>query len=181
MTSGNIYYENHALSHFPAKAFYQKIATLTQNYTESLFTSLTVYDNYLLYLQRRSCKLIFAKYIAQFNPALAEKSEQKVDHLSGGEKQALALGLRMLNPPQLLLLDEHTSALDPKTAQQVMQLTQKIVTENHLTCILTTHDLDIALHYGNRILALNQGKIMYMIDHENKATVDKATLLAACY
>lgn len=164
------------------KAPHCTMRTLTQNCHESLFTSLTVLENYYLFtLNKKADKHFFADYIKKFNVNLANKLDQTVEKLSGGEKQALALALSVLHPPKILLLDEHTSALDPKSAQQLMALTQQVVSQNHMTCILTTHDLDIALQYGNRILALRNGRMLQVIDDGEKAKLDQTTLLAACY
>jgi putative ABC transport system ATP-binding protein len=104
-----------------------------------------------------------------------------VDRLSGGERQALTLALSVLYPPSILLMDEHTSALDPKAAQQLMMLTQRVVTEHRITCLLTTHDLDIALEYGNRILALRQGEVFHSIENDKKTGLSQQDLLAVCY
>lgn len=81
----------------------------------------------------------------------------------------------------MLLLDEHTSALDPKSAKQLMELTQRVIASHHITSILTMHDLDIARHYRNRILALRQGEILRQINPEEKNTLNKDEMLAACY
>ncbi len=86
-----------------------------------------------------------------------------------------------MHPPNLLLLDEHTSALDPKTSEQIMQLTQKMIALHGITCILTTHDLDIALRYGNRILILNDGKMLRTFDREEKSGLSKEMLLNHYY
>lgn len=190
-TSGNIFLDEKLIESYPGSEFSNRVITLTQNCHDSLFASLTVLENYLLVKQRHEAKLFaitnkkerdfFAKYVAEFNPNLPKKLNQIVDKLSGGEKQALALALSVLYPPEILLLDEHTSALDPKSARQLMALTQQVVTQHHITCMMTTHDLDIAMNYGNRILALKQGEIYQTIDYANKAKVTEQELLAACY
>jgi putative ABC transport system ATP-binding protein len=190
-TTGRILLEGKSISALSLKTFSKKIITLTQNCNDSLFTSLTVLENYLLVKQRHEHTLFsfrdkkerafFAEYIKEFNPNLSVKLDQTVDKLSGGEKQALALALSVLYPPDVLLLDEHTSALDPKTGQQLMALTQRVVAEHHITCMLTTHDLNIAMHYGNRILALKHGTIHKTIEPTDKSTVSSHALLEACY
>jgi putative tryptophan/tyrosine transport system ATP-binding protein len=167
------------------------VKTLTQNCHESLFTALTVLENYLIVKQAHSKKLFatsvaierdfFAYYLVKFNPALATKLDQLVGQLSGGEQQALALALTVLYPPRILLLDEHTSALDPKTAERLMELTHEITQEFRITCFLTTHDLTIAKKYGNRVLALRHGSIHRQIDHAAKNNLSQQGLLAACY
>lgn len=190
-TRGSITLNQQVLDKIPAHEFSRKVITLTQNSHESLFGSLTVLENYLIFKQRHQPKLFsfsnkkdrefFSIYIQDFNPNLPNKLDQLVDKLSGGEKQALALALSVLYPPEILLLDEHTSALDPKSAERLMALTQRVVSDNKITCILTTHDLDIAMQYGNRILALRQGQIHQTIDYDKKKILNQMELLNACY
>lgn len=189
-TAGKIVLQHKSLARYSTKELSKKVITLTQNCHDSLFTSLTVLENYLLVKQREHPSLFslrqkqerafFADYLREFNPNLPNKLDQVVEHLSGGEKQALALALSVLYPPDILLLDEHTSALDPKSAQQLMALTARVTKDHHITCMLTTHDLDIALHYGNRILALKQGEVHTVIDDKAKI-VNQQELLAVCY
>ncbi len=190
-SSGKIFLHGKSIEKFSNQDFSKKIITLTQNCHDSLFVSLTVLDNYLLVKQRHESKIFsirqrkerefFANYLQEFNPNLSLKLDQVVEKLSGGEKQALALALSVLYPPEILLLDEHTSALDPKSAQQLMALTHRVVTDHKITCILTTHDLDIAMQYGNRILALKHGKIFKCYDHSEKNALSQTELLAGCY
>lgn len=190
-TAGNIQLGGRDLNYYPAKAFSRSVITLTQDYHESLFSSLTLMENFLLVKQRHAANLFsirqqaerafLAEYVAQFNPKLALKLDSPVEKLSGGEKQAFALALSVLYPPKLLLLDEHTSALDPKAAKQLMEKTQEIVRQHKITCILTTHDLEIAQQYGNRILALLHGKIYKTIEADEKRSLNQQDLLKVCY
>ena len=190
-TTGDITLTGNSLRTCPPKKFNHSIKTLTQNCHETLFTSLTILENYLLVkqqyepalfaIQQQAERQFFADYIVKFNPNLGSKLDQVVEQLSGGEKQALALALTVLYPPQILLLDEHTSALDPKSAEHLMQLTYETVTEHRITCLMTTHDLSIAEKYGNRILALKNGEIYQIIDQHDKPAFSQNHLLAACY
>ena len=190
-TQGTICINQKSNLHYPATEHNHLVVTLTQNCHESLFPSLTLFENYLLMKQRHSKnifsirtkqeKLFLQNYLAEFNVNLAKKLDMIVEKLSGGEKQALALALNVFYPPKILLLDEHTSALDPKTAQQLMVLTNKIVKENNITCILATHDLDIAKQYGTRILALRGGQVHLTIDHDAKQELDQQNLFSVCY
>ncbi len=167
------------LQKFKAKEFSSKVAVLTQDFSESLFTSLTVYENFLLMAEiNKQYREFFQRYIRDFNPNLADKLDCTMDQLSGGEKQALALALRLLQPPALLLLDEHTSALDPKTSEQIMQLTQAMAKKHNITCVLTTHNLDIALRYGNKIVMLREGEIFKEYNCAEKALLSKEELAA---
>jgi putative ABC transport system ATP-binding protein len=182
-SAGEIDFFKRAISTYSVKEFSQLVGVLTQNSADSLFASLTLYENYLL-VQKKSFhfhpaenKNQLANYLLNFNINLSKKLDLTVDQLSGGERQAFALSLRLLHPPALLLLDEHTSALDPKTSDQIMQLTQKMIHQYHITCILTTHDLDIALKYGNRIILLHNGEIHKTIDAEEKKLLTKNELI----
>ena len=98
--------------------------------------------------------------------------------LSGGQRQALTLLMASLNSPDLLLLDEHTAALDPKTAAKVLELTQKIVTENGLTTLMVTHNMHDAIRLGNRLIMMSDGKIIYEVSGEEKAKLHRADLMA---
>ncbi len=191
VSKGNILLSERNIKNYPLKEFHHIVKTLTQNADDSLFTSLTVLENFLIVKQQYEPHLFslrakherefLADYLSAFNVNLANKLEGTVSMLSGGEKQALALALTVLYPPKILLLDEHTSALDPKTAENIMALTQKTVEKTHITCMLTTHDLDIAERYGNRLLALKNGMIHQQYDGVAKTQVSKAELLTACY
>ena len=99
---------------------------------------------------------------------LENRLKDSVSLLSGGQRQSLTLVMVTLSLPKLLLLDEHTAALDPKTAQVVMDLTQKIVEENNLTTVMVTHNMLQALRYGNRMIMLHEGRIQYDIQGEEK-------------
>jgi len=191
LTSGEIAVDKKSIARYSNNEFSKTIVTLTQNCHESLFTSLTLFENYLLTKQKHENHLFslatkkekthFAIYLKNFNAKLSDKIDIVVDKLSGGEKQALALSLAVLYPPKILLLDEHTSALDPKSAQQIMELTHQVVSKSNMTCLLTTHDLNIAKSYGNRILALKNGQVHQKIEAPEKDQLTTQALLAACY
>jgi putative ABC transport system ATP-binding protein len=99
---------------------------------------------------------------------LEHRLKDSVSLLSGGQRQSLTLVMVTLSLPKLLLLDEHTAALDPKTAQLVMDITQKIVEENNLTTVMVTHNMQQAIRYGNRMIMLHEGRIQYDIQGEEK-------------
>ena len=108
---------------------------------------------------------------------LEERMSSKVGLLSGGQRQALTLLMATIKQPKLLLLDEHTAALDPKTAKNVLTLTQKIIAENHLTAMMVTHNMKDALEYGNRTIMMHEGKIILDIDAETKKRIHVEDLL----
>lgn len=99
---------------------------------------------------------------------LEDRLTSKVGLLSGGQRQALTLLMATMNPPKLLLLDEHTAALDPGTAEKVLNLTKRIVDEHQLTCLMITHNMQSALDLGNRILMMDSGDIVLDIHEEEK-------------
>ena len=101
----------------------------------------------------------------------------KVDLLSGGQRQALTLLMATINKPKLLLLDEHTAALDPKTAAKVLELTRKITSENNQTTIMITHNMKDAITYGNKIVMMNEGEIIFTAQGEEKQNLTVADLL----
>lgn len=109
---------------------------------------------------------------------LEDRLTTKVGTLSGGQRQALTLLMATLQKPKLLLLDEHTAALDPQTAQRVMDIPDRLVRENHLTTLMITHNMRDAIHYGNRLLMLHNGRIVLDISGEEKARLTVPDLLA---
>ncbi len=106
---------------------------------------------------------------------LDERLTQKVGLLSGGQRQALTLLMATLQRPKLLLLDEHTAALDPKTAEKVLNATERVVTSGHLTTLMITHNMRDAILHGNRLIMMNEGEIVLDIrgDEKKKLTVEK--------
>jgi putative ABC transport system ATP-binding protein len=105
----------------------------------------------------------------------------QVGLLSGGQRQGLTMLMATLVKPELLLLDEHTAALDPKTAVQILDLTRKIVEDHHLTTLMVTHNLNHALSFGNRLIMLHRGRIIFDIAGEPKYRLKKEDLLARFY
>ena len=108
---------------------------------------------------------------------LEDRLTTKVGLLSGGQRQALTLLMATLRRPKLLLLDEHTAALDPATAAKVLSLTDKIVSEHRLTTLMITHNMKDAITHGNRLIMMNEGKIIFDVAGEEKASLTKADLL----
>ena len=115
--------------------------------------------------------------LASLELGLEERLTTKVGLLSGGQRQALTLLMATLKKPKVLLLDEHTAALDPKTAKKVLDITQKIVAENNLTTIMITHNMKDAIRIGNRLIMMNNGKIIYDVSGEEKKNLTTAQLL----
>ena len=108
---------------------------------------------------------------------LENRMTSKVGLLSGGQRQALTLLMATLRQPDLLLLDEHTAALDPKTAAKVLEITEQIVAENHLTTIMITHNMKDAIRMGNRLVMMHDGRIIYDVSGEEKKNLKVSQLL----
>ena len=119
-------------------------------------------------------RALFRDRLAALGLGLEDRMKQPVGLLSGGQRQALTLLMATLVTPKLLLLDEHTAALDPATADKVLQLTQTIVAENNITCLMITHNMHAALELGNRTLMMDAGRIVLDVGGSERAglTVD---------
>lgn len=113
----------------------------------------------------------YKEMIKGLNLNLEDRLSQKVGLLSGGQRQAITLLMATLNNPKLLLLDEHTAALDPKTAKKVLDLTDKTIKEKNLTALMITHNMKDAIKYGNRLVMFNNGKIVFDVKNEEKANL----------
>ena len=125
----------------------------------------------------RKDKEIFREKLALLNMGLEDRMKQPVGLLSGGQRQALTLLMATLNRPQLLLLDEHTAALDPKTADKVLHLTEEIVARDHLTTLMVTHNMRNAIQYGNRLIMMDAGRIVVDVRGEEKKNLSVRDLL----
>lgn len=122
-------------------------------------------------------KEIFRQKLALLDMGLEDRMRQPVGLLSGGQRQALTLMMATINPPKLLLLDEHTAALDPTAAEKVLELTKKTVEENGLTCLMVTHNMQSALELGNRTVMMNAGKIIFDTSGDERAKLGVGDLL----
>ena len=167
------------------------IGRLFQDPLKGTAPSMTIEENLALAYLRASEKrspfsVVTAKDRAGFREKLAQLElglEDRMDHpvglLSGGQRQALTLLMATLVTPKLLLLDEHTAALDPATAEKVLALTKKIVAENHITCLMITHNIPSALSLGNRTIMMNAGKIVLELSGKARKEMTAEDLLQA--
>ena len=167
------------------------IGRLFQDPLKGTAPNMTIEENLALaYLrasdQRSPFSMISAKDRRDFRDRLAQLElglEDRMDHpvglLSGGQRQALTLLMATLVTPKLLLLDEHTAALDPATAEKVLKLTRSIVEENHITCMMITHNIPSALNLGNRTLMMKDGKIVLELSGPERAQTTPEDLLRA--
>ena len=124
---------------------------------------------------KKSDEEFFREKLRELNLGLEDRLKTPMGLLSGGQRQAVTLLMATIVTPALLLLDEHTAALDPKTAEQVMRLTDEIVKEHQITTRMITHNIKNALEYGNKTLVMSQGKALMMLEGEERAnmTVEK--------
>ena len=120
----------------------------------------------------------YREKLATLGLGLEDRLTAKVGLLSGGQRQALTLLMASLQTPKLLLLDEHTAALDPATAQKVLELSDRIISENKLTALMITHNMSDAIRHGNRLIMMDRGRIVLDISGEEKRRLTKADLLA---
>lgn len=127
----------------------------------------------------REEKKYFRDRLAQLDLGLENRMNHPVGLLSGGQRQALTLLMATLVPPKILLLDEHTAALDPATAEKVLELTRKIVAENNITCLMVTHNIPSALSLGNRTIMMKDGHVVMELAGESRAKMTPTQLLEA--
>ena len=120
---------------------------------------------------------IFHDALKRLGLGLEDRMSSKVGLLSGGQRQALTLLMATLKKPELLLLDEHTAALDPKTAYKVLSLTEEIISEQHLTALMVTHNMKDAIQIGNRLIMMHEGRVIYDVKGEEKKKLQIEDLL----
>ncbi len=120
---------------------------------------------------------LFREKIAEFGMNLEDRMKTKVGMLSGGQRQVVTLLMCTIVPPKLLLLDEHTAALDPATAEKVMDITRRTVEQNHLTTLMITHNITSALAIGSRTVMMDEGKILFDLSGEQRAGTTVEDLL----
>ena len=165
------------------------IGRLFQDPLKGTAPSMTIQENlalaYLRASERRSPfsmitaadRRDFREKLAQLELGLEDRMDHPVGLLSGGQRQALTLLMAPLVTPKLLLLDEHTAALDPATAEKVLALTERIVTENGITCLMITHNIPSALALGNRTVMMADGQIRLELSGERRKTITTQELL----
>ena len=126
---------------------------------------------------RKANKEYYRELLKTLDLGLEDRLSTKVGLLSGGQRQALTLLMASMEKPKLLLLDEHTAALDPRTAAKVLQITDRIVTENRLTTLMITHNMRDAIAHGNRLIMLQDGKVIVDVEGEEKRKLTVEDLL----
>ena len=130
---------------------------------------------------RRGCtkknRAEYKELLAQLDLGLENRLSTKVGLLSGGQRQAVTLLMATLRKPKILLLDEHTAALDPKTAAKVLEITNKLVVKNKLTTLMITHNMHDAIEYGNRLIMMSEGRVVVDVSGEEKKNLTIEQLL----
>ena len=150
--------------------------TIEENLALAYLRAGTAQRAYFSRISRKD-KELFRERLALLGMGLEDRMKQPVGLLSGGQRQALTLLMATMNRPKLLLLDEHTAALDPKTALKVLTLSAKLVAENNLTTLMITHNMKDAIKYGNRLIMMYEGRIIYDVRGEEKRALHVSDLL----
>ena len=167
----------------------RSIGRLFQDPLKGTAPSMTIEENLALANQRgkhfslkpmrnKKQRQLFHDALSSLDLGLEDRIHTKVGTLSGGQRQALTLLMATLVTPKLLLLDEHTAALDPATAIKVLNLSTKIVEDHHITTMMITHNMEDAIKYGNRIIIMNQGEIIDDIKEDAKKAMTVENLIA---
>lgn len=175
--SGSIFIDDQDVTLLPAQNRASVVARVFQDPLAGSCGELTIAENLALAAYRGSArglrralsiqdKITYKALLQNLNLSLEERLDTPMSALSGGQRQAISLLMATLSPLKILLLDEHTSALDPKTAAFIMDLTQQLITEKKLTALMVTHSLQQALNFGNRTIMMHAGRIIYDIKGE---------------
>ncbi|MGM0501157.1 MAG: ABC transporter ATP-binding protein [Bacillota bacterium] len=179
LTSGSVIIDGQDLTAVPDYNRAHLVSRVFQDPLQGTAASMTIAENLVLAL-RRSGKLkftagvtkdrreIFKEELSILNLGLEDRLDDKVGLLSGGQRQALTLVMATIEEPSVLLLDEHTAALDPKTAQKIVNITKEIVSHHNLTTVMVTHDLDHALEMGTRTIMMDKGRIVLDVEDEER-------------
>ena len=187
--SGNIAIDGYELTHLPE---YRRAALLGRVFQDPMTgtaATMQIEENLALAArrgQRRTLKVgitrqereAYREKLKRLGLGLEDRMTTKVGLLSGGQRQALTLLMATLKKPKLLL-DEHTAALDPRTAQKVLELSEQIVTENNLMTLMVTHNMRDAIRYGNRLIMMNEGRVILDISGEEKQHLTVEMLMDA--
>ena len=179
---GDIFIDGSKVTHLPEHRRAKYLGRIFQDPLMGTAASMTIEENLAMADLRgkhrgfrwgvtKSLREHYRHILSVLELGLETRLKDTVSLLSGGQRQSLTLLMVTLSLPKLLLLDEHTAALDPKTAQRVIGLTKKIVEKNNLTTIMITHNMQQAIKYGNRMIMLHEGKIQFDIQGEEKAAL----------
>jgi putative ABC transport system ATP-binding protein len=178
ISKGHIRLLGRELKDYTPQEFSHLVHMIDQYADYNLFADLTVYEQCLLW-DRSGPKTMqaYREHVTQVLPKLGKLLDRPVQKLSGGEKQAVILSLLMLRPPKLLLLDEHTSALDPKMAPVIMAQTHAFVRQYNVTCIMVTHNIEHAKLYGDWLVVFRDGHLAAQCEVSHTMTTQEITAL----
>ena len=186
---GQIVIDGVDITHYPEHKRAKFLGRVFQDPMTGTAASMGIDENLALALRRgkkrglgwgitKKERASYVEMLAEFGLGLESRITAKVGLLSGGQRQVLTLLMATLKEPKLLLLDEHTAALDPKTAKLVLEATDKIVKKSGLTTMMITHNMNDAIAYGNRLIMMMDGKIVYDVAGEEKSKLTVPDLLA---
>lgn len=186
---GKILFNDQELTHLPSFRRAQSISRVYQDPSLGTSPQLSIVQNMSLALNKgqpynlkqgvdTTSRTHIASILSELKMGLEDKLDVKVAHLSGGQRQALSLLMAVISQPKLLLLDEHTAALDPKTSQHMMKLTQHLITRFKITTLMITHQIQDALAYGDRCVMLHEGHVVLDVCAEAKQCLQPNELLA---
>lgn len=182
LTSGRIFIMGEDVTALPAQKRAKYLSRVFQDPKMGTAPRMTVAENLLIAKYRGESRGLLPRRLPQHMeefqsllPLVGNGLEQHVmtptGLLSGGQRQALSLLMATVKEPQLLLLDEHTAALDPKTSQSLMELTARLIAQEQLTALMVTHQMEDALRYGSRLIVMKDGKILQDLKQEEKAAM----------
>ena len=188
-TSGEIWIDGQNVTHMPEHRRAKLLGRVFQDPMMGTAGNMWIEENLALALRRgqkrglrwgisKEERETYRTLLSDLGLGLETRLSSEVSTLSGGQRQALTLLMATLKSPKLLLLDEHTAALDPKTAAKVMELTDRIVTKERLTTLMITHNMRDAIQYGSRLIMLHEGRVILDISGEEKKQLTVTDLLA---
>lgn len=186
--SGQIRIDDEIVTQQSTSVRAQHVARVFQDPVAGTCANLTIAENLALALRRgknrtlhkavgSQARILFKDLLKPLNLGLENRQDTLMTMLSGGQRQAVSLLMATLSPLKILLLDEHTAALDPKTSKFVMELTNRIVKEKELTTLMVTHSLSQALQYGTRTIMLHEGQLIYDVSGDARATLTPQDLM----
>ena len=187
LDTGSVTLDGEDVTFLPPHRRAKKIGHLFQDPMKGTAPGMTIEENLALASGRggwfgtisKQDREFFREKLSELDMGLEDRMKQPVGLLSGGQRQALTLLMATLKKPKLLLLDEHTAALDPRTAAKVLEISEKIVAENKLMTLMVTHNMRDAIRYGNRLVMMNEGKIILDISGEEKKRLTIEMLMDA--
>ncbi|AMB95791.1 ABC transporter ATP-binding protein [Aerococcus urinae] len=188
VTSGQIFLKGQEITQDPAYKRAGQVSRVFQDPQMGTARNLTIEENLAIAYKRgkkrgfthavtEDMRQIFLKELSRLNLGLEDRLTTPAANLSGGQRQVLTLMMAILEKPELLLLDEHIAALDPRTSAMVMDLTDQLISEHQLTSLMITHDMNDALSYGNRLIMLHEGRIVVDVSGDDKSKLSVEDLM----